>query len=69
MTDDNRPHMLRFRLRTLLLVVAIVALLTVVVIQQVQIGRMRHLIDAHAKQRDQLTTIVRELRDRVERHR
>jgi hypothetical protein len=59
----------RLRLRTLLFVVAILALVLVVVIQQVQIARMRQLIDARAKERDQLTTIIREQRDLIERHR
>ena len=67
--EDNRRPRFRVRLRTLLLVVAIVAPLLVVVIQQVQIGRMRQLIDAHGKERDQLTKIVRELRDHLERQR
>ena len=39
------------------------------VIQQVQMGRMRQAIDAQAKQAEQLTTILRELRDRLERRR
>jgi hypothetical protein len=67
MMDENRLPPLRFRLKTILFVVAILALLLVVVIQQVQIGRMRNMIDAHAKDREQMTTIIREMRDRVER--
>jgi cell division protein FtsB len=74
MMEDHRPQRFRFRLRTLLLVVAILALLLVVVIQQVQIGRMRQqigqmkpMIDAIPKEREQLTTIIRELRDHLER--
>ena len=59
----------RFRLRAILLVVAILALIIVVVIQQVQIGRLRQVIDAGEKQKDQLTTIIRELRDHLERQR
>ncbi len=76
MMEDDRPQRFRFRLRTLLLVVAILALLLVVVIQQVQIGRqqaqigqMRRAIDTGLKEKDQLTTIIRELRDMVNRHR
>jgi hypothetical protein len=59
----------RFRLKTMLLVVVFLALATVAVIQQVQIRRMRQSIDATAKEKDQLTTIIRELRDHLERHR
>jgi cytochrome c-type biogenesis protein CcmH/NrfG len=66
MMDANRRPRFRFRLRTILLVVAILALLLVVVIQQVQIGRMR---DAQAKERTQLTEIIRVLRDHLEGHR
>jgi hypothetical protein len=76
MTENARPSRFRFRLGTILFVVAILALLLVVVIQQVQIGRMRGLLDASAKreaaslQRDSiLTTIIREQRDQLERHR
>jgi hypothetical protein len=69
MTDNARPSRFRFRLSTLLFVVTILALLLVAVIQQVQIGRMRQLIDAGVKEKDQLTTILRELRDHLERHR
>ena len=72
--DENRRPRFRFRLRTLLFVIAILALLLVVVIQQVQIGRMRQqigqmkpMIDAIPKEREQLTTIIRELRDHLER--
>jgi hypothetical protein len=64
--EENRRPRLRFRLRTILLVVAILALLLVVVIQQVQIGRLR---EAQAKERDRLTTIIREMRYSLERHR
>jgi low affinity Fe/Cu permease len=66
--------MKRFRISTRLFAVAIFALLLVVVIQQVQIarmhsqiGRMRRMIDADVKSRDQLSTIIRELRDQLER--
>ena len=69
MTENARSSRFRFRLGTILFVVAILALLLVVVIQQVQIGRMRQLIDAGVKEKDQLTTIIRELRDHLERHR
>ena len=67
--EGNLRSRFRFRLRTILVVIAFVALLVLVVIQQVQMGRMRQSIDAHAKQTDQLTTIIRELRDRVDRQR
>jgi cell division protein FtsL len=66
--------MKRFRISTLLFVVAILALLLLVVMQQVQIGRMqsrigqmRKTIDADVKSNDQLTAIIRELRDHLER--
>ena len=72
--EENRQPRFRFRLRTILLVVAVLALTLLVVIQQVQIGRMRQqigqmkpMIDAIPKERDQLTTIIRELRDQLER--
>ena len=58
---------MRYRLNTLLFAVAILALLLLVFIQQVQIGRMRQLIDEGVKEKDQLTTIIRELRDHIER--
>ena len=51
------------------MIVAFVASLSLVAIQQVQMGRMRQSIDAHAKQTEQLTTILRELRDRLDRQR
>ena len=64
--------MKRFRLSTLLFAVAILALLFLVVIQQVQMGRMqsqnrlmRQMIDADLKSREQLTTTIRELRDHL----
>ena len=68
MMEENRRPRVRFRLRTILLVVAILALL-LVVIQQVQIGRMEQLIDAVAKLRDELTVIIRELRAHLDLHR
>ncbi len=65
MVGDRRPT-IRYRLRTVLLVVAFVALILMIVIQQVQ---MRRMIDAQARERDQLTAIIRELRGYLERHR
>jgi hypothetical protein len=47
-----------------LLVVAFLALILVIVIQQVRMGRM---IDAQAKERNQLTAIIRELRGYLQR--
>jgi hypothetical protein len=44
MIEANRQHRFPFSLRTLLFAVAIVALLLVVVIQQVQIGHQREQI-------------------------
>jgi len=69
MMKDDGPQRFRFRLKTLLIVVAFLALLLVVIIQQVQIARMRRSMDAQARQRDNLTTIIRELRDHLERSR
>ena len=69
MTENARPSRFRLRLRTMLFFVTILALLLVVVIQQVQIGRMRQLIDAGVKEKAQMTTIIREQRDFLERHR
>ncbi len=66
-----RPERFRFRLSTLLLVVAILALLLVVAIQQVQIGKMRRSIDVAEKEKAQLIEllrpVLRALRDRQER--
>ena len=67
MEDNHRPRF-RFRLKTILLVVAILALVSVVVVQQLQIARMKQLIEAGEKQKDQLTVIIRELRGYLERH-
>jgi uncharacterized membrane protein (DUF106 family) len=76
MTEESRPRTPRFRFRlgTLLLVVAILALLLVVTVQQVQMERLRRRADALQKQVDQgardkdvLTTIIREQRDMLER--
>ena len=69
MKDDRPPPRFRIRLMTILLVVAILALLLEVAIQQAQIRRLRRSIDAYAKQQDQMATIIRELRDAIERHR
>jgi hypothetical protein len=72
--DEARPRRHRFRLGTLLFVVAILALVLIVVIQQVQIGRqqaqirqMRREIDRHVVDQVKLTEIIRELRDLIER--
>ena len=74
MIEEKRQQRFRFRLRTLLFVVAIVALLLVVVIQQVQMARMRRQIgqmqkslDAEMKVKDTMAAILREFRDKVER--
>jgi sensor histidine kinase regulating citrate/malate metabolism len=69
MMEENERTRFRLRLRMILLVVAFLALLLMVVIQQVQIGRMSQSIEAGAKQRAQLTDIMREMRDLLERHR
>jgi cytochrome c-type biogenesis protein CcmH/NrfG len=74
MMEESRRPRLRFRLGTLLLVVAILALLLVVVIQQVQISRqqvqirqMRQEIDRYLISQDKLTEIIRALRDHLDR--
>jgi uncharacterized protein HemX len=76
MTGESRPRTSRFHLRlgALLLVVALLALLLVVVVQQIQMDRLGQRVDALEKQVDQdakdknlLTTLVRELRDKVAR--
>jgi hypothetical protein len=59
----------RVRLSTLRFAVALLVLLLVVVMQQVQIAGMRQLIDPCAKQRDLFTTTIREQRDQIERQR
>ena len=73
MKEDRRPRF-RFRLGTLLFAVAILALLLVVVIQQVRISRqqvqikqMRQEIDRFVISQNKLTKIIRELRDHLER--
>ncbi len=69
MTENARPSPFRFRLSTILFVVATLGLLLVVVIQQVQIGRLRQLIDTGAKEKVQLAKIIRELQDHLYRPR
>jgi cell division protein FtsL len=76
MVEQNRGPRFRFRLGTLLFVVAVLALLLVVVIQQVQISRqqaqirqMRQQIAKDLTATNNLTQIIRELRDRIERQR
>jgi cell division protein FtsB len=72
--SPSRTPRFHFRLGTLLLVIAILALLLVVSVQQVQLERLRQRADALQKQVDQdakdkdfLTTLVREFRDKLER--
>ena len=69
--------MKRFRLRlgTLLIVVAVLALLLVVAIQQVQLGRQQvqikqveQRINGNSIERNTLTKIIREQRDQIERN-
>lgn len=73
MDKTDRKPWLRIRLRMILLVVAFLALVVAVVVQQMQIERMRRAMNVIAKQRVQeqnvLTTIVRELRGKLERQR
>jgi uncharacterized membrane protein affecting hemolysin expression len=72
--ENARQPRFRFRLRTVLFVVAVLALILVVVIQQAQIGRqqvqikqMRQQIDREVIATTKLTTIIREQRDQLER--
>ena len=60
--------MKRFRLIMLPIAIAILALLLLVFIQQVEIGRLRQVIDKFVKEKDELTAIIRELKDNLERH-
>jgi len=73
MEENGRPR-LRFRLSTLMFVVAVLALLLVALIQQVQISReqvqirqMRQEIDRYLINQDKLTEIIRGLRDHLDR--
>src|ERR1700678_1786502 len=75
MMEENRRPRLRFRLGTLLLIVAIFALLLVVVTQQVQIARqgmemrqIRKQNDSYVIQQDKLQEIIRTQRDQLNRH-
>jgi hypothetical protein len=72
--DRPRPRRFRFRIGTLLFVIAILALLLVVIIQQVQLRQMRQIIkaqqnqlNAHIFDKQKLTEIIREQRDMLER--
>ena len=74
--EDGRPRTrwFRFRLGTLLFVIAILALLLVVIVQQVQLERMRRIVAAQRQQisrdtadRAQLRQLVATLRDMLER--
>jgi type II secretory pathway pseudopilin PulG len=81
MMEQNRRPRIRFQLRTLLFVVAILALLLVVIIQQVQLSRqqvqlsrqqaqirqMRQEIDRSVMSQQKLTEILRNQRDMLER--
>jgi uncharacterized protein involved in response to NO len=69
----KRVHL---RLGTLLVVIAFLALLLVIVMQQVQLGRqhtqieqMRLLIDAGQNEKATLAKIIREQTDHIERQR
>ncbi len=69
-----RPRRFRFRLGTLLFTIAVLALFLVVIIQQVQLERMRRIVAAQRQQIDRDTdsnarmrSIVQTLRDMLER--
>jgi cell division protein FtsL len=71
---DDRPQRFRVRIRTLLVIVAIFALLLVIVMQQTQIVRqgteikqMRQQIDRHSIQQQKLQEIIRTQRDMLDR--
>jgi hypothetical protein len=70
MMEENRRPRFCFRLRTLLFVIGILALLLVVVIQQVQISRqqaqikqMRQELDSYTIDKVKLQDLVRERED------
>jgi uncharacterized membrane protein affecting hemolysin expression len=71
---DDRPQRFRVRIRTLLVIVAIFALLLVIVMQQTQIVRqgteikqMRQQIDRHSIRQQKLQEIIRTQRDMLDR--
>lgn len=75
MIEENRRPRFRLRLGTLLLIVAIFALLLVAVIQQVQIARqgmeiqyIRKQNSRYLNQQDTLQEIIRTQRDMLDRH-
>ena len=74
--EGNRRSRFHFRIRTIVLAIAIIALLLVVAIQQIQVGRqraeierLRKVLDSEMVKTDQLTGILREQRDLIERGR
>jgi hypothetical protein len=68
MSDQTPPRRFRVRISTLLSLVAIAALLVVAFMQQVLIERMKRTMVAEIQQKtQQLTTIIREQRDYIER--
>jgi hypothetical protein len=69
MSDETQRPRFRFRLMTLVFIVAISGLLMVVVNQQAQIARLRQSIEAGQKQKVQLTDMLREMRGHLERQR
>jgi hypothetical protein len=70
MSAQTPPRRFRVRISTLLALVAIAALLVVVIMQQARIERMKRTMAAEIQQKtEQLTTIIREQRDYIERHR
>jgi hypothetical protein len=75
LTEHERPRRFRFRIGTLLFIIAILALLLVVIIQQVQLKQMRQIVKAQQNQlnaqaavTDRLTIMIREQRDMLERN-
>jgi hypothetical protein len=75
-TEDRRsgPPRIRFRIGTLLFVIAVLALLLVVIVQQVQLERLRQLVRAQRQQMDaqtaqnaRISEIIRVQREMLER--
>jgi hypothetical protein len=71
---NERGARYRIRIRTLLVVIVIVALVVAVSVQQFRLVRLRDQlrqsnasIDAQRKALDQVTTILREYRDLIQR--
>lgn len=70
MSEQTPRRRFRVRISTLLSLVAIAALLVAVIMQQVRIERMKRTMAAEIQQKTEtMTSIIREQRDYIERHR